>query len=101
MKIVLTLLLCLTPAIAQAPVTAQQHAIIAAWNECSASIDKENGLIRRLTKSLQLNPPWRVVDAREPEIRAELIDKIIAEHKKRIELLERIKREDSYGNAGH
>lgn len=94
MKIVLTLLLCLTPALAQAPVTAQQRAIVTAWNECVTSIDRENGYIEELQKSLKLNPPWRVLDAQAPSRRAGLIDKVIAEHEKRIALLKKIRAAD-------
>lgn len=95
MKLVITILLCLAPVAAQAPPSKQKAGILSAWNDCGKSIDRENEYIRELTKSLQANPPWRVVDAREPAKRAELIDKIVAEHKRRIELLERIKAEDS------
>lgn len=73
----------------------QQQRMVTAWNKCAESIVIENDLIARLTKSLQTNPPWRVVDADAPRERAELIDKIVAEHRKRIKLLEEIKREDS------
>jgi len=96
MKVALTILLLLTAATAQAPPAGHQRAIIAAWKECGQSITAENKLLTELTKSFQSNPPWRVVDAREPMKRAALIDKIIAEHKRRILLLERIKAEDSH-----
>lgn len=84
-------LLCLN--YAQSP-AGQQRAIITAWDECGRSIERENDLLQQLTKSFQLNPPWRVLDAAEPAKRAQLIEKIIAEHKRRIQLLERIRKED-------
>ncbi len=94
MKVVLTILLCLVPALAQAPVTDQRRAIVTAWNECATSIGRENAYLLELQKSLQTSPPWRVLDAQAPGRRAELIDKVIAEHRKRIALLEKIKAED-------
>lgn len=72
----------------------QQVGIVTSWNELAVSIEKENLLLTDLTVSLRLSPPWRVVDAREPEKRAKLIDTIIAEHKRRIALLEKIKAAD-------
>lgn len=72
----------------------QRETMVATWNECGVSIDKENTLIQELTLSLQTHPPWRVVDARQPVLRAKLIDDIIAEHKRRIALLEKIKAAD-------
>jgi hypothetical protein len=93
-KTVLTLLLLLSAAVAQAPPAKQRRAIVSAWNECGQSIDLENGLLQELTRSFQTSPPWRVVDAREPEKRRQLIDDIIAEHERRIRLLKEIRQAD-------
>jgi hypothetical protein len=79
---------------AQTPVSVQQRAIVKAWNEFSASLVKENELLVALDQSMHTNPPWRVVDAREPAKRTKLIDGIIAEHLRRIKLLEKIRAED-------
>ncbi len=78
----------------QTPPAEQKRVIVTAWNECGASIEKENQLFTDLTKSLQLNPPWRVLDARAPAHRAQLIDEIIREHRRRIKLLEKIREAD-------
>jgi hypothetical protein len=91
--ITLVTVLAVVPLCAQAP-EVQRRAIVAAWNECGNSLTRENALIEDLTKSFQLNPPWAVTDAREPEKRAKLIDDIIVEHRRRIALLEKIKAED-------
>ena len=61
--ITLLSILIVAHARAQAPVPNQQRIIIKAWDECGESILKENALITELTKSFQLNPPWRVTDA--------------------------------------
>ena len=79
---------------AQRSPTDLRRAIVVPWNQLGESIDHENALLNELTRSFQLNPPWAVTDAREPAKRAKLIDAIIAEHRKRILLLEQIKRED-------
>jgi hypothetical protein len=81
---------------AQAPATSQQREIATAWNTMGRSIDRENGLLQELQTSLMENPPWRVVDVSEshPKKRAKLIDQVIIEHRKRIDLLERIKKAD-------
>ena len=96
MKILLALLLCFTAALAQAP-PAQQRAMASAWNQLGPSITREDVYLNELTRSLQQNPPWRTLDASQDHAkrRAELIDKIIAEHKLRIGLLETIKKEDN------
>ena len=86
-------LLMLNTSAAQDP-DRQRRAIVGVWNDCSASFDRENLLLDELNKSMHLSPPWRVVDAREPAKRAELIDKIIEEHKRRIPLLEQIRKTD-------
>jgi hypothetical protein len=80
---------------AQQPAASKQHAIVSEWNQLGPSIERENGYLDALTKSFQRDPPWRVVDAAAPGRRADLIDKIIAEHEKRIDLLRKIKAEDS------
>lgn len=74
--------------------TQQEATMLKAWGQCHDSVIKEGTLVAELTKSLRLNPPWRVLDAREPEKRAKLIDKIIVEYQLRIKLLEKIKHED-------
>lgn len=91
MKHLVALLLLFSSAVAQAPPATQHRAIVSAWNECVVSADQDNAYWLELQKSLQLNPPWRVVDARAPARRAELIEKIIVEHKRRIQLLEKIR----------
>lgn len=93
MKLVLTLVLLLFP-VPQSP-EQQRLSITRDWNKLAESMDRENGLVDQLNKSMRLSPPWRVLDAREPQKRAKLIDGIVDEHKKRIELLERIKRADA------
>jgi hypothetical protein len=86
------------PGSAQTPPSQQQLTIVSAWNECGDSLLKENRLITELTSSLKLNPPWRVVDAREPTKRAKLIDRLIVQYRRRIRLLEIIKRVDGPGS---
>lgn len=98
MKQLLTLLTLITIVIvasAQTQAPPEYKVMVRAWNECAASIVIENDLFNELSRNLHMNPPWRVLDARAPALRAELIDKIIVEHKRRIKLLETIKAEDS------
>lgn len=91
MKAALLVVMLIASAVAQAPPSSQQRTIVTAWNECVVSVEKENGYFVELQNSLKFSPPWRVVDAQAPARRAEMIDKIIVEHKRRIELLEKIR----------
>lgn len=93
--IVLTLITVLRVAVGQAPASDQQHSIVLTWNAVGDSYSRENLAIDGLTKSLQMNPPWRVLDAQAPRLRAEMIDKIIREHEQRIRLLKKLKQLDS------
>lgn len=95
---VLTLItvLIVSPAVAQAPlVTEQERAMVDTWHALGQSIVIEDKAVGELTKSLQMNPPWRIVDARAATRRADLIDEIISEHERRIKLLKRLKQLDS------
>lgn len=74
--------------------SAQERDIVDDWKRFGDSLRKENPLLEQLTKSLQLNPPWRVVDAREVQKRSQLIDDTIKEHRRRIQILERLKAND-------
>jgi len=97
MKPIIAVLLLLSPVLAQAPATKQQHAIVTAWNAVGDSFSKENEIVDELNRDMHASPPWRVLDASRDHVkhRAELIDKIIAEHKRRIELFEKLKAADS------
>lgn len=100
MKALLTLAVFITiflfaQASAQGPVGEQQRAIVSTWQALGESYSRENKHIDELTKSFRMNPPWRVVDAREPAKRAGLIEDIIAEHERRISLFRKLKAEDA------
>lgn len=92
--IVIVMLLAAAPTLPQRSLTPRQRLIVSDWKRLAESIARENAMVDDLTKNFQLNPPWRVVDARAPEQRAELIDHIIAEHKLRIDLLAAIRQAD-------
>ena len=82
---------CTICLVAQNSLKEQQTAVVSTWNAIGESYSRENLVIDDLTKSMRLNPPWRVVDAREPAKREGLIDRIIEEHKRRIKLFEKLK----------